>query len=182
MNQQQPVIVGVFEDAADARVAIHDLRDAGFSDNAVGLLTRDKDGSPEVKPLRELEGNNAAAGAAIGAVTGASGGALWAIGIAAGVLPGIGPIIGGGVLMAVAASAAAGVAGGAVVGALIGLGVKDEDAAYYSDELARGRTIVVVTPGKRPSLVASILRGHGAVSRTSVEPGSLAARIASSVR
>lgn len=178
MEAQERVIVGVFEDAADARAAIRDLRDAGFSDTAVGLLTRDGAGAPEVTPLRELEGNRAAAGAAVGAVTGASGGALWAVGIAAGVLPGIGPVIAGGLLIAVAASAAVGVAAGSVVGALIGLGVKDEDAAYYDEELAHGRTIVVVAPGQRSSLVSSILAGHRARERSLIEPGTLGERVA----
>ena len=144
MKTKEKLVVGVFHNAGDARRAIDDLRDAKFSDRKIGLLTHDKDGDPDVKSFKDLEGNKAGAGAAIGAAAGAGGGALWALGIAAGMLPAIGPVIGGGILAAVAASAASGAAAGVVGGALIGLGVSDEEAAYYDDEFKKGRTIVVV--------------------------------------
>ena len=133
-TKQERVMVGVFENAGDARRAIEDLRDAKFSDKKIGVLTHDKDGDPEVKSFKDLEGNKAGAGAAIGASVGAGGGALWALGIAAGILPAIGPVIAGGLLAAIAASAASGAAAGVLVGTLTGLGVSDEEAAYYDDE------------------------------------------------
>lgn len=161
-SKQERPLIGIFQNAGDARRAIEDLRDAGFSDKKIGLLVHDKDGDPEVKSFRDLEGNKAGTGAAIGAAAGAGGGALWALGIAAGILPAIGPVIAGGILAAVAASAAGGAAAGVLVGSLIGLGVSDEEAAYYDDEFKKGKTIVVVQPGDRADLAYTLLNARNA--------------------
>ena len=159
-KKQERVLVGVFHTAGDARRAIEDLRNAGFSDKKIGLLTHDKEGDPEVKSFRDLEGNKAGKGAAIGAAAGAGGGALWALGIAAGILPAIGPVIAGGILAAIAASAATGAAAGVVVGTLVGLGVSDEEAAYYDEEFKKGRTIVVVQTDDRADLAYTLLNAR----------------------
>jgi hypothetical protein len=158
--ERERVVVGVFEHAGDARRAIEDLRGANFSDRKVGLLTHDKEGDPDIRSFKDMEGTRARAGAAIGAAAGAGGGTLWALGIAAGILPAIGPVIAGGLLAAVAASAASGAAAGLVVGSLVGLGVSDEEAAYYDDEFRKGRTIVVVQTDDRAELATTILRSH----------------------
>lgn len=164
-TKHERVMVGVFHSAGDARRAIESLRDAGFSDKKIGVLTHDKDGDPEIKSFRDLEGNQAGKGAAIGATAGAGGGALWALGIAAGVLPAIGPVIAGGLLAAIAASAASGAAAGVVVGSLVGLGISDEEAAYYDEEFQRGRTIVVVQEDKRAAEAAAILNRNESRNR-----------------
>lgn len=160
--KQEQTVIGVFNNAGDARLAIQDLRSASFSDKKIGLLTHDKEGDPDVKSFKDMEGNRAGTGAVVGAVAGASGGTLWALGIAAGVLPAIGPIMAGGILAAIAASAAGAAAAGIIVGSLIGLGVSDEDAAYYDEEFRKGRTIVVVQSDDRADLASTILRARNA--------------------
>ncbi|MBA3395977.1 MAG: general stress protein [Deltaproteobacteria bacterium] len=156
-TKKKTVQVGVFDEADDARTAIRELRDAGYSDKEIGLLSHDRQGNAEVTTFKDLEGNKAGTGAAIGAAAGAGGGALWAIGIAAGLLPAIGPVIAGGILAALAASAGAGAAAGLVVGAFMGLGVSDEEAAYYDAEFGKGRTIVVVQSDRTPDTAYRIL-------------------------
>ena len=111
-SRTEGALVAVYSTAGDARRAIEDLRAAHFADTEIGLLTHDKDGDPDVKSFKAMEGSHAGAGAAIGAAAGAGGGALYALGIAAGLLPAIGPVIAGGVLLAVAASAASVAAAG----------------------------------------------------------------------
>lgn len=128
--QSHAAIVAVYSTAGDARRAIEDLRAAHFADRDIGLLTHDKEGDPDVKSFKAMEGSHVGAGAALGAAAGAGGGALYALGIAAGLLPAIGPVIAGGLLLAVAASAASVAAAGALAGSLVGLGVPDVDAAY----------------------------------------------------
>ena len=177
-TKRERVLVGVFESAGDARRAIEDLREAKFSDRSVGVLTHDKEGDPEVKSFRELEGNRAEAGAAVGVAAGAGGGALWALGIAAGFLPAIGPVIAGGILAAIAASAATGAAAGLLVGTLVGLGVTDEEAAYYDDEFKKGRTIVVVRGDDRYQLAQTIMTAHHAHGRQVMTPSTLGEQIA----
>jgi hypothetical protein len=176
-KQEEKLIVGVFQDVGDARRAMEDLLSAGFSDRKVGILTHDRDGDPEVKSFKEMQGNRAGQGAVIGAAAGAGGGALWAVGIAAGLLPAIGPVIAGGILAAIAASAATGAAAGVIVGSLVGLGASDEEAAYYDEEFRKGRTIVVVQTDDRADLAASILRGHNSQNPHLHVPESLAAQL-----
>lgn len=176
-TKRERVMIGVFRAAGDARRTIEDLRDANFSDRKIGVLTHDKEGDPEVKSFRSLEGNRAGTGAAVGAAAGAGGGALWALGIAAGVLPAIGPVIAGGMLVALAASAASGAAAGILVGALVGLGVSDEEAAYYDAEFRKGHTILVVEPEHRAQLVQTIFFAHNAQNRQMVTSGTLAEQI-----
>ncbi len=176
-TKSERVMIGVFQSAGDARRTIEDLRNANFSDRKIGVLTHDKEGDPEVKSFRSLEGNQAVAGAAVGAAAGAGGGALWALGIAAGFLPAIGPVIAGGLLIALAASAATGAAAGVLVGALVGLGVSDEEAAYYDAEFRKGHTILVVQPDDRSQLVRTILSAHNARNRETITSGTLAEQI-----
>lgn len=175
-TKQEKVMVGVFHNNIDARHAIEALRDAQFSDKKIGLLSHDKDGDPEVKSFKDLEGNKAGKGAAVGAAAGAGGGALWALGIAAGILPAIGPVIAGGILMAIAASAASGAAAGVLVGALTGLGVSDEESAYYDDEFKKGRTIVVVQTEDRSADAYRILTSNNSQNPHMVAPEMLTGR------
>lgn len=176
------VVVAMFASAADAQHAIKNLREAGFSENAIGLLTHDREGGTEMTAFRELEGNHAPKGAAIGAAAGAGGGALWALGVAAGFLPAIGPIIAGGVFVALAASAAAGAGAGAVVGTLVGLGVTDEEAAYFDDAFRKGNTVVTVHDDPRIDLARTILSAHGAQIRQVVTPTRLGDQVAAELR
>lgn len=159
-SKKKTVQVGVYEDAEDARLAIRELRDEGFPEDEIGLLTHDARGNPEVTTFKDMEGNHAGKGAAIGAAAGAGGGALWAIGIAAGLLPAIGPVIAGGLLAAIALSAGAGAATGLVIGSFVGLGISDEEAAYYDEEFRKGRAIVVVQSDRAPDTAFRILNNR----------------------
>jgi hypothetical protein len=173
-TKYERVTIGVFENPGDARSAIAELRAAGFSDKKVGLLTHDKDGDPDIKSFKDMEGNRAGTGAAIGAAAGAGGGALWALGIAAGLLPAIGPVVAGGILGSILASAATGAAAGTVVGALTGLGISDEDAAYYDEEFRKGNTIVAVKGDDRADEAYDIMQRHRSYGRQ-VRPGDVTA-------
>lgn len=174
-------LVAVYATAGAARRAIEDLRAAQFADTDIGLLTHDKDGDPDVRSFKDMEGNRAGAGAAIGAAAGAGGGALYALGIAAGLLPAIGPVIAGGLLLAVAASAASVAAAGALVGSLVGLGVPDVEAAYYESEFKQGRTIVVVRDVARRGLASTILGAHHPENQQHLRSSTLAEQIAVNV-
>jgi hypothetical protein len=147
-------IIGVFHDARKAQDAVRGLREAGFKDAQIGVLSRYTD--------EKDEGASAAKGAAVGA--GAVGGmaALWSLGISFGVLPVIGPILAAGPLAAALISAAGGAAAGGVVGALAGLGLSEHDAKYYEGELHSGRILVTVHADERAPLAWQIMNGHSA--------------------
>ena len=157
-NHPETVVV-VFEDRERARQAIEDLKRAGFTEDQLGVVARDKETRETVG---EGTGSKAGEGAAVGGAAGLGLGALWGAGIVAGLVPGIGPAIAGGTLGVVLSSAAAGGALAGVVGALVGLGIPEEEARYYEDEFKRGRILVTVKAPGRQDEARSILQRWGA--------------------
>jgi hypothetical protein len=135
-------VVGVFENRLHAQQAVQELKRLGFREDQIGVVSRDEKGTREGEA--KTTETYAEEGAVAGVATGAGLGVLWGIGIAAGLLPAIGPVIAGGTLAAVAASAALGAAAAGLAGALIGLGIPEEEARYYEDEVHSGRTVVTV--------------------------------------
>lgn len=135
-----------FASRTEAQAAVRDLRAAGFTDAHVGVMSADQTTPREAKgglpndPTESRWEEGTGIGAAAGAVTGTGLG----LAVAAGLLPPIGPLIAGGALVALLASAGAGATVGTVVGGLIGLGIPEDEASYYEDELKGGRTLVTV--------------------------------------
>jgi hypothetical protein len=158
----RPIVVGTFDDPAQARRAIADLRKEGYTDDQIGVLSHNRDGSAASSTET---GTNFEEGAAVGAATGAGVGALWGLAILAGVLPGIGPAIAGGTLGVLLSSAAAGAAAAGIGGALVGLGVPEEDAAYYEGEYKAGRTIVTVQGEPKAGYTQDVFTRYGGVTR-----------------
>jgi hypothetical protein len=139
-------IAASFASRTEAQSAVRDLRAAGFNDAHIGVMSQDRTAKHEPKsgipndPTESRWEEGTGIGAAAGAVTGTGLG----LAVAAGLLPPLGPLIAGGALVALLASAGAGATVGTVVGGLIGLGIPEDEAAYYEDELKGGRTLVTV--------------------------------------
>ncbi len=149
---QTSVVVGVFSDHPQARHAIDALQRAGFSDQEIGFLTRA--GSTETS---EDTSANAATGALEGGLLGSILGAAASL-----LIPGIGPALAGGILIATLGGAALGAAAGGLIGVFTSLGVSDNDARFYQDELTAGRSIVTVKASTGLDDAATILRENGA--------------------
>jgi hypothetical protein len=161
---QTGTIVGVFESPASAQRAVNDLRQAGFKDNQIGVVSHNRDGGANTID----DGNTKAAeGAATGLAAGAGVGALWGLAILSGLLPGIGPAIAGGTMGVLLSSAAAGAAAAGIGGALIGMGISDDDAKYYDSEFRAGRTLVTVNAGANTAQAQRILDAAGGYNRRS---------------
>jgi len=158
--KQTTTVVGVFKDYSKAQEAIRELKAAGFTDDQIGVLSRDHETRTAASGTDK--GSYAGEGAAAGLATGAGLGALWGLGIVAGVLPAIGPAIAGGTLAAILSSAAAGAAAAGIAGSLVGLGIPKEEAEYYEGEFKSGRTLVTVHAAARCAEVRSLLRRFGA--------------------
>jgi len=152
-------VIGVFHSAGKAQEAVRALKQAGFTDAHIGVVSRHTEEKDKDK------GSKAAAGAAVGAGTVGGVAALWSLGISFGVLPVIGPILAAGPIAAALISAAGGAAAGGVIGALTGLGVSEADAKYYEGEVHSGRTLVTVNAEDRADLAWDILLRHGAYTR-----------------
>jgi hypothetical protein len=159
LTKPQTAAIGLFKDPESARQAVRALENAGFRDDEIGVL------SPHPDESADDTTTHAAEGAAIGIAAGAGTGALWALGISAGILPGIGPVVAGGLLASVVSSAAGTATVGGIIGALVGLGVPEEEASYYENELKSGRTLVSVQSTGRAAEALSILQRYSEVSR-----------------
>ena len=158
-------VVGSFANRTEAQDAVRALRAAGFADDKVGVVGRRMEATGEHTsdsglpndPTHSRWEEGTGVGAAAGAVTGTGLG----LAVAAGLIPGVGPIIAGGILMGLLASAGAGATVGTVVGGLIGLGVPEDEAGYYQDEVTNGRVLVSVEAGSRRADAVDILKRHG---------------------
>jgi uncharacterized membrane protein len=143
--------IATFSHHEDADDFVARLREAGFREDQIGVVTRtDAVPPPEGAELTE---EGAVAGAATGGLLGALAGSL-----AAGLIPGIGPVVAGGLLLTVLEGVAAGAVTGGLIGALAGLGVSEDEARRYHKELEEGKTVVVVQPDGRFGEVLAILK------------------------
>jgi hypothetical protein len=139
------VIAATFASRREAESAVRDLRAAGVSDAHIGVMTQSANGQPNKGGIpNDPTESRWEEGSGIGAATGAAAGVGLGLAVAAGLLPPIGPLIAGGALVALIASAGAGATVGTLVGGLIGLGIPEDEAGYYEDELKSGRTLVTV--------------------------------------
>lgn len=163
-NNERRTVAALFADSAQARLAIHDLKQAGFRGEDIGLALRDRDAQGA---LRVETGTQAAADigqdAASGGLLGGLIGLL--VGSAALAIPGVGPVVAGGIFASVLGSTAVGaglgVVGGGIIGALVHLGLTEHEANYFASGFHEGGVLVTVHPGGRASEAAVILTQHG---------------------
>lgn len=156
---QNGTVVGVFQNREQAQQAIRELKQAGYTDDQIGVLARDTEGWAD-KYAKE-KGSYAEEGAVAGVATGAGVAALWSLGITFGVLPVVGPILAAGPIAAALLSAAGGAAAGGILGGLIGMGIPEEEASYYEDEFKQGRIIVTVKDAKRRDDATAVMHRFG---------------------
>jgi hypothetical protein len=154
--------VGVFDTRAAAEQAVADLRAAGYRDDQIGLVARDDRGTV----TRVDSGGNtyAGEGGAIGVAAGTAGGALVGAGVMAGVIPVVGPVLAIGTLGTILLNAVGGAAIGGLAGSLVGLGIPEEDAAFYQDEVKAGRYVVTVDCGYGDD-ARDVISRHGGYNR-----------------
>jgi hypothetical protein len=150
---QTSTLISVFSDNTQANEAMVELKQAGFTEEQIGFATRETE---VVVNAGEDAVKGAVAGGIVGGIVGAAGAFL---------IPGMGTVIAGGLLAnvlgaALAGASTAGLAGG-FIGAIHVIGISDEEASFYSDELQSGRTIVTVQSADRTDEVREILRRHG---------------------
>ena len=150
-SERRRVYGGLYRDPDAARVGINRFREAGYDQDRLGIVTRDRD---EAQALADDTGARVAGDAAKGAVAGGLLGGLTGllVGIGALAIPGIGPVVAGGALATAfglgggtaVAGAGIGAAAGGIVGALVGLGFDKDEAEYYDRGVREGRTLVTV--------------------------------------
>ncbi len=134
---------GIFAKLQDAHKAIRELRANGFTDEYIVLISRRADGTLN----RTDDGTSAKweEGTGIGAAVGATAGTGLGLAVVAGLLSPIGPVLAGGALVGLLASMGVGATVGSAIGGLVGLGISQDDADYFEQQLKAGKTLVTVS-------------------------------------
>jgi hypothetical protein len=154
------VAVGIFNNQTLARQAVLELRRCGFAEDQIGFITREADTRSSSSLGRETATGG---GAAVGVAAGAGLGALWGLAAVGSVLvPGIGAVAAGGSLLAgLLVGTAGGATLGGALGALLGLGITEDRARFYEEQLRVGQTLIAVQAGERLDEAAAILQRYG---------------------
>ncbi|MBU0584752.1 MAG: hypothetical protein KKB66_18475 [Alphaproteobacteria bacterium] len=145
---------GLFDSYGEAKLAVHDLEDAGISSDEITLLSKKADSSDE--------GDLKTAGAGVGVAIGGVGGLL--AGMAGLSIPGVGTLFGTGWLISAFIGAAAGGVAGGIVAAMIECGINENDAHVFAEGVNRGGALVTIKVHEHEmDIVKRILKRHHSV-------------------
>jgi uncharacterized protein YjbJ (UPF0337 family) len=142
-------MTGAFKDRDDAESAYCSLTDRGYTQNDVNLLMSDETrkkyfGADMKSDLGGKAMKGAGAGGAIGGTLGAIIAALATAGTTL-VVPGLGLVIAGPIAAALAGAGAGGLTGG-IIGALVRIGIPEDRAKLYDEDIRNGRIVMGVNP------------------------------------
>jgi hypothetical protein len=128
-------VIGLFDNFAQARDAVHALESAGISVNDISIVANKP---PDVQssiafapPAEETTGQTIRHDAVLGAEVGGVAGLI--IALAGLAVPGFGWAVGAGWLWAIIAGVGIGAISGGLVGGLTSVGVPKEEASYYEE-------------------------------------------------
>lgn len=150
MNNQKPLMTGLFPDRESAELGYNSLSERGYTKDDVNVVMSEdtkKTHFTAAGTQTEL-GNKAAEGAGVGGAIGGTVGAIAAALVAVGTtiaIPGLGLVIAG-PLAAAVAGAGAGAATGGIVGALVGWNMPEERVKQYDEGIRKGGILMGVHP------------------------------------
>ena len=136
-------VVGVFDGPNHAEMALNELKGAGFTPEQVSVVARDNRETREMVESTGMGGEGTGTGAFLGGITGGVLG--WLVGIGALAIPGIGPIVAAGALATTLGGAALGAVAGGLIGALTDMGVPEEHARGYEENVRQGSILLTVS-------------------------------------
>ncbi|MGI8542663.1 MAG: hypothetical protein ACR2MD_04210, partial [Aridibacter sp.] len=144
-QRENRMLSGLFRDKDSADRTYSTLRDRGYTDDDINILSTDEtrdswfaDADDTELGSKALEGTGV--GSAVGGTLGAIIGGIAAIGSNL-ILPGVGLVVAGPLAAALAGAGAGGLTGG-LVGALIGSGIPEERAKLYEEGIKDGGMVV----------------------------------------
>lgn len=136
-------IVGSFRTEEEASRAIEQLKAEGFRTDEISVIAKDR---KDMKAISEETGTKApegvATGATAGGLVGGIAGLLAGLGIMA--IPVFGPIMVAGPIAVTLTGTAVGASAGGLVGGLIGLGIPENEAKEYENNVKAGQILVLV--------------------------------------
>ncbi len=133
--------IGVYDNHDLAVEAIQKLKDSGYPVNQLSIMglmeTEVVDDKMHVMPKSSIK----AGGLGAGTILGTTLGILTGVGMFA--IPGVGFLYGAGALVGAIAGFDFGLIGGGIASALASVGVQDEMAKKYHDDLVAGKYLVI---------------------------------------
>lgn len=152
IETRKDLVIGVFEQEAQAEQAVSALWKAGFAPDRIDMANR-RVGIVRGTPRLQFQ-EDTADGAMAGAVAGATAGAVAGV-VAGSLMPLVGTVAGG------IGGAALGAAGGTFLGPFVAMDISEEDAHHYSQVVDQGQTLVIVRQVGRSDEARTILQAHG---------------------
>lgn len=147
-------LVAVFDDANEAEKAVSTLRQQGFSQEEISIVSKNHS---------KRQGGHYEDDITDGALTGGTLGGIGGLLVGAGALaiPGIGPIVAAGPI----AAALSGAVAGGIAGGLIDWGIPAEASKRYETHIAKGNVLAIVhTQQSKVTQATSLLNQYGAYS------------------
>ncbi len=147
-RRDNKALVGVFETENEAINVIKRLKEAGYREDDITVIAKDKDKMDRVEDETDIDtetkdyAEKVVGGAAVGGALGGLATALPALGLLA--IPGIGPIMAAGPIAGILGGVIAGGVAGGLIGALVELGVDEEDAKDYEYLIEQGKILIIV--------------------------------------
>ena len=155
VQKANQTIIGVFTSRSNAENAVNSLRQQGFTNEEINIISKKQEGDDQSG--NDFEEDDILDGTLTGSTLGGIGGLL--LGAGALVIPGIGPIIAAGPI----AGAISGAIAGGITGGLIDWGIPAEESHHYEQEVVQGSVLAIVrTDSGKVNSVAQILRQNGA--------------------
>lgn len=157
-------IFGVAASETQAIRIVNGLRNAGFADQDVSVLSPQRMGDTTLGHEAHTKApEGASAGAGTGGVVGGVVGLLAGIGLLA--IPGLGPLVAAGPILGTLSGMAAGAGVGGIAGALIGLGIPEVEAKLYEGRVREGNILITAHVGDNDELgnrAKSVFEAEGA--------------------
>lgn len=142
-------IVGVYNSGEEALAAIEDLQRQGYDRKDISAIAKNDRDVEEISRETDTKTEEGLAkGAAAGGILGGLTGLL--IGAGALAIPGIGPLVAAGPLAGALSGAALGAGTGGLAGALIGMGIPEDEAKQYEEEVKNGKILVLLDSDADP--------------------------------
>jgi uncharacterized membrane protein len=135
-------VVGVFENVSDAKTAVNQLENAGYSRDDISIIANKNVADTNAGDANVERGTNVAADAGVGAALGGVGGLL--LSFASLAVPGVGPVLAIGPIVAALSGAGIGAVAGGIIGALTDSGIPEDEAHAYAEGVRRGHVLVTV--------------------------------------
>lgn len=147
-TNKDKVLVGIFDNEDEATNVIRRLREAGYNEDEITVVAKAEeqlehiDDTTDVDTKTQSGSEMVGAGAAVGGTLGGLAAALPFLGLVA--IPGIGPFLAAGPIAGILGGVLAGGVAGGLVGGLVQLGVREEDAKEYEQQIEQGKILILV--------------------------------------